>query len=213
MEISKYLEHNHILKELKLSQNYINFAGMSHLSTCIQSDVSLVHVDLSRNDWSPWGVYCTIIRHCRSNSLTLCGDEEMMDYVNEITDSLETNATLLSLTLCKIGIIGLRLIRYVLCENTTLKEVNLSWMSKGTKFIQCAGAVIINILYDGDHKCSSETINMSKKGINDDAAHLISFGLYNNTMIQTFDISYNNITDDGAMAIRDCFRCNCLCMY
>ena len=209
IEISKYLEHNHVLKEIKLSQNYINFTGMNHLSTCVQSGLSLVHVDLSRNDWPPWDVYCTIIRQCRSNSLTLYGDEEMIDYVNEIIDSLETNATLQSLTLCKIGRSGLQSIRYVLCENTTLKELNLTWMSKGTGFIQRTGIVDINILYDGDHECSSEAINMSKKGINDDAAHLISFGLYYNTLIQIFDLSYNNITDDGAMAIRDCFRSNC----
>ena len=209
VEISKYLEHNHVLKELNLSQNYINFVGMSHLLKCIKSGLSLVYVDLIGNRLSPWGVYCTIIRHCHFNSLTLCGDDEMMDYVNEITDSLETNTTLQSLTLCKIGRIGLQSIKYVLCENTTLKEVNLSWMSKGIEFIQRTGTVDINILYDGDHECSSEVIIMSKKGINDDAAYLISFGLCDNTTIQTFDLSYNNITDDGVVAISDCFRCNC----
>ena len=46
-------------------------------------------IDLSSNGSSPWGVYCAIIRNCCLDSLTLCGDEGMEQYIKEITDSLQ----------------------------------------------------------------------------------------------------------------------------
>ena len=55
VEICKYLEHNHVLKELNLSQNCINFVGMSHLSKCIKSGLSLVYVDLYWKSLIPMG--------------------------------------------------------------------------------------------------------------------------------------------------------------
>ena len=48
---------------------------------------------------SPWGVYCAIIRYCSVNSLTLCGDHGIEDYVNEIKEGLQMNTRLISLTL------------------------------------------------------------------------------------------------------------------
>ena len=75
----------------------------------------------------------------------------------------------------------------------------MSWMSKATKFIHRKlthkflstrldsndheGVVDINILYEGDHECSSEVINISNKGINDDAVYILTFGLYKNTVV------------------------------
>ena len=215
--ISDYLKHNSTLKKLNLSRNRISSVGLDKLSKCIEHAIPLEYVDLSRNKSSPWGVYCAIIRHCCVNSLTLCGDEGMIEYSKEIIDSLELNTVLQSLTLCKIGRIGVQSIKEVLSNNTTLKELNVSWMSKGTTIIHRKlrhtfnstrlasnvheGVVDINILYDGDHECSSKAINMSNKDINDDAVCLIKFGLYNNTALQKLDLSCNNITDDGAVII------------
>ena len=221
--------HNNItVKKLDLSLNSINVNGMNELSQCVKVAISLNYLDLSGNKLSPWSVYCAVIRHCCTNSLTLCGDERMNEYVKEISDSLQNNATLQSLTLCKIGRVGIQSMKDVLSENTTLKELNVSWISKGTKKIinrkllgnvfdntkidsnSFEWAVDLSILYDDDyHKCSSEAITLSGKGINDDAVHIISFGLYNNTVVQALDLSCNNITNDGAVAISDCIRSNC----
>ena len=220
--ISDFLQHGSgVLKELDLSCNQISLGGMNNLSKCIQHAIPLEYVDLSENNSSPWGVYCAIIRHCYVNGLTLCGDEGMEEYVKEIVYSLETNKTLQSLTLCKIGRNGLQLTKNVLDNNTTLKELNMTWKSKGTTIIHrqliqnefnssngYERVVDINILYDGDHKCSSEVINMSGKGIDDDAVCLITFGLYNNTTVQKLDLSCNKVTDDGAVAIMECLKTN-----
>ena len=193
--IGDCLKYNNTLKELNLSQNYINFRGMSNLSEYIRYATSLEYIDLSGNQSSPWGVYCAIIRYYCVNSLTLCGDNGIRDYVKEITDSLQTNARLQSLTLCKIGRSGLQSVKHVLSKNTTLNELNLSWVSKGAKIIHrnimrnksnssqvvLNRALDINILYDGHQECSSEVINITNEGINDDAVFLLMFGLHNNT--------------------------------
>ena len=219
MIISDCLKHNTTLRVLNLSQNHINLSGMNYLSKCIQHAMPLEYVDFSENMSSPWGVYCAIIRHCCVDSLTFCGDEGMKEYVEEITDTLQRNAKLQSLTLCKIGQIGLQSIKEVLSNNISLKELNVSWKGKGTKIIHrqlinmSTGSnegheevMDINILYDGDHEYLPEVIDMSNKDINDDIVCLISFGLHNNTTVKKLDLSWNKITNRGALAISDCIR-------
>ena len=219
--ISLGLYNNATVKKLDFSHNNIGVNGMNRLSECIIHATPLEYVDLSGNNSSPWGVYCAVIRHCSVNSLTLCGDEGMGEYVQEIIDSIQANKTLRSLTLCKIGRTGLQSTKNVLDNNTTLKELNMTWKSKGTTIIHrqliqnefnssngYKGVVDINILYDGDHKCSYEVINLSNESINDDAVCLIMFGLYDNTTVQKLDLSCNKITDDGAIAIMECLKTN-----
>ena len=91
-------------KILALSDCYLRDIGMnSLLEHVIKNDEStstLEYVDLSGNKSSPWGVYCVIIRHCCVSSLTLCGDEGIINYVKEITDSLQMNTSVQSLILC-----------------------------------------------------------------------------------------------------------------
>ena len=221
--ISFGLCNNTIVKKLDLSHNSISVNGMKWLSQCLKHAMSLEYVDLSKNMSSPWGVYCAIIRHCCVNNLTLCGDKGMKEYTKEITDSLQANVMLQSLTLCKIGQIGFQSIQDVLGNNATLKELNMSWRSKGRKIIHRKlthnefnstrldsnsheGVVDINILYDGDHECSSEVINMSNEGISYDEVCLIAFGLYNNTTLKNLDLSCNNINVNGMKRLSECIK-------
>ena len=131
------LYNNTTVEKLDLSNNYIGVNGMNELSECITHIIPLNYVDLSGNKSSPWGVYCAIIEHCCVNSLTLCGDEGMKRYIKEIIDSLQTNTTLQSLTLCKIRRIEVQSIESILSHNTTLKELNVTWGSsaRGTKLL------------------------------------------------------------------------------
>ena len=222
--ISDSLKHSVTLKELNMSQNQIGIMGMMKLSECITHAIPLEYADLSENESSPWGVYCAIIRHCCGNSLTLCGDEGMEGYVKDIIDSLQANTILQSLTLCKIGKTGLQSMKDILDNNTTLKKLNMSWMTEGRNIINrkliygntrldshsnSSRVVDINIFCDSDCECSCTTINLSNQGINDDAVCLVTFGLYNYTTLQELNLSSNSITDDGAVAISDCFRTNC----
>ena len=201
----------------ELENSKLNSIGMnSVLKYVIISKMSLNYANFSGNGLSPWGVYCAVIRHCVHESLTLCGDEGMKEYVNEIADSLRENEVLNSLTLFKIGSIGLESIKEVLYEEKgKLKEVYLSWkqVENARKnvlfyrkiFDKHGHKVDINVSYDGSIK---NTLNLSSKSINDDGACLIAFGLHGNGMIRELDLSHNEITDIGAKAIIDFLKKN-----
>ena len=143
--ITECLKHNNIIKKLDLSHNRLTINGMNKMLESIEKQgttLSLEYVDLSNNGMSisgltvhhhanspsPWGVYCAIIRHCCSNSLTFCGDNRMKEYIKEITDSLQANTTLQSLTLFGIGTVGVQSVKAVLMNKSqfTLKTLNLS---------------------------------------------------------------------------------------
>ena len=217
--IIDWLKHKNIFIKLSLSQNHISLKGMNSLAKFIRYSTLLEHVNLSDNKSSSWGVYCTVIRHCCVNSLTLYGDEGMKEYVSEIIDSLQSNTTLQSLTLRKMGRVGLQLIKDILGNNTTLKELHVSRMCKqteirikynSTKLILNGHEVVDMQLHDDDCvECSSQVVNLSNKDINDDAVYLvIFFGLDNNTTLQKIDMSFNNISDDGTIALSECLMNN-----
>ena len=204
-----------------LDDNNLRDVGMNSLLKYVIKNRKLLKikiVDLSGNKSSPWGVYCAIIRYCSVNSLTLCGDEGMNEYVEEITDSLQSNTRLDSLTLCKIGRIGVQSINKVLCKSSTLNKVYLSWEKicvenqnrlVHRKFSNADTIVDINVLYSGDSTGHpNKIISLSNKNINDDAVCLIAFGLHENVMVQKLDLSHNEITDAGAKDIDDCLRNN-----
>ena len=216
--LSECLMNNHTLKELKLTHNYINWWGMSNLSKSIKNPMPLAYVDLSGNSSSPWSVYCAVIRYCCVNRLTVFGDNGMKEYVTDMTDSLQRNSVLESLTLCRIGRNGIQLIKSILVDDITLKELNISWGSNanGTVLMKRQlkpvlhnnKEVCINILCDDYPECFPKTMNLSKKNIDDDAAYVIAFGLYQNTTVEKLDLSCNSITDDGMLIIKDCLKHN-----
>ena len=212
--------NNTTVENLNLANNNIDFQGMNKLFECVEHSLPLKYVDLSGNKSSPWHVYCAIIRCCCGSKLTLYGDEGMKEYAMKVIDGLQHNITLESLTLCKMGSIGMDLIESILDSNAILKEVNLSWGSSasGTNIIKRLykrnskpvlhenNEVCVNILYDGDHECLSETINLSNKNIDDNAACVIAFGLYNNTTVKKLDLSHNYITVYGMAKLSECIE-------
>ena len=247
--ICECLTHNITLKELDLSHNNIHINGMNKISVSIESQGTtwlLENVDLSKNDSSPWGVYCAIIRHCYVNSLTLCGDEGMKEYIKEITDSLQANPTLQSLTLHSIGKIGVDSVKAVLMNDVTIKRLKLSWQKIKSRestlmyalFLHNGNCVLqsktivdstseVVILYDDDNDVTHSqsifsssdivcmpdfetktVINLSGKKLNDDVAHILAFGLCNNTTVEEFNVSSSGIGDEGAIAIMDCLQYN-----
>ena len=211
--ISDSLRQNNTLKELNLSHNQIGIVGMNKLSESVHS-MPLEYADLSGNESSPWGMYCAIIRYCSVNNLTLFGDEDMKEYIKGIIDSLLTNNTLQSLSLCKIGKIGMLSIESILVTNTTLSELNLSWgsdangtkmLTKSTSFSNNRVVLNVNILYDDYHESVYNTLDLFNKNIDNDAVYLITFCLRNNaTAIRKLDLSYNSISGDAMEELSNC---------
>ena len=210
-------------KTLELKQCEITDVGMSVLEQFISEKLStLEYVDLSNNNSSPWGVYCAIIRHGSVNSLTLCGDNGMKQYVNEITESLQNNTKLQSLKLLNItkeGVIkpifevnalqkldlssnilsddGAVTISDGLKSNNTLQELNISHnniTNKGTKRI--AEAIQIN--------STLQNINISKNHISIEGLVHFMEAVKNNCTLQVVNITHNNVTRSGFTSIKQC---------
>ena len=56
----------------------------------------------------------------------------MNEYMKEITDSLQANPIIQSLTLFSVGKIGVESIMAVLMNNITLKRLTLSWQTRSS---------------------------------------------------------------------------------
>ena len=182
-------------KSLELQQCKIGDIGMSVLQQFISENTStLEYVDLSHNKSSPWGVYSAIIRNCSTNSLTLCGDDGIEDYVNEIKEALQTNTQLISLTLCDVIDHGVISIAEAIEVNTTLQNLDIS-----SNNISDAGAAAIS---DSLKRNSSLVkLNMSRNKITSEGAKKMVEALQVNTTLKQLDLSINKICDDGATAI------------
>ena len=208
MIIIDCLKHNNTIKELDLSHNSIDEKGMDKLSEC-GNTLSLEYINLNENKSSPWKAYCAIIRHCHSNKLTLFGDEGIKAHAREITESLQLNAKLKSLTL--YGYVGIytKTIKSTLVINGNLYFSNDDWKKTSTNYKRVVD-VEVNILYYNHifNEYLPKVITMSKQGINDDTLFLVTLGLYNNTTIKKLDLSYNKITDDGILALNNCLKHN-----
>ena len=205
---------------------------MKYLLESVTSASILEYVDLSGNDSSPWGVYCVIIRHCCVNSLTLCGDDGMERHLEEITDSLEANRKLESLTLCSTGRTGEVLIKEIIVSNTTLSEVNLSWEKLSNEVIKhnkdnvsvyskilptmlnsastvSSGSKVVNVNIFWDMQCYKKFDPSTSYN----ALALIRFGLYYYFTKMKCDISHYGISDEDVEDMCDNLRSGTKCLY
>ena len=189
-------------KSLELQQCKIGDTGMSVLQQFISDTTStLEHVDLSGNHSSPWGVYCAIIKHCSVNSLTLCGDDGIGQYVNELKVVLQMNTTLISLKLCNINNNGAINIVKAIQMNTTLQTLDMS-----SNKISDDGVIAISDYLK--RNSSLEKLNLSKNEITNEGAKMIAEALQLNTTLKQLDLSINEIFDDGATTISNVLKTN-----
>ena len=185
-------------KTLELKHCKITDVGMSVLEQFILEKVSTLEcIDLSHNESSPWGLYCAYIRHCSCNSLTLGGDHGIKKYVNEITESLQSNTKLQSLRLKNITNEGFKPI----FEVKALQKLDLS-----NNTLSDDGAVTIS---DGlKYNKTLVELNISQNNITNKGTMNIIEAIQVNTTLKKLDISNNILSDDGATAISNCLKCN-----
>ena len=214
--ISDCLKRKNTIKELNLSHNRIGVEGMDKLS---QYALSLEYIDLSANKSSPWKAYYVIIRGCHSSNLTLCGDEGIKAHAEEITNGLQNNITLQSLTLH--GYMGYSCTHSIKNVNSILdidgklfynNAISDDRNRKSNSKLKRVVDVKVKIFCYGNQDCSPNHVSMSDKSINDDSVYLITFGLYHNTKVKKLDLSNNKITSDGVSAISNCLKHNSFLM-
>ena len=187
---------------LELDQCNITDTGMSVLEQFISEKTStLEYVDLTGNNSSPWGVYCAIIRHCSVDSLTLCGDHGIEDYVNETKNCLQMNTKLISLTLCNITNNGSKIIAEAIEVNTRIKKLDIS-----NNIICDDGAIAISNSLK--YNSSLQQLNMSKNNITSEGAKYIAEAIQVTNTLEKLDLSSNAISNDGVAAISDSLQFN-----
>jgi len=182
---------------LQLNQCNITDIGMSVLEQFISDNTStLEYVDLSDNNLSPWGVYCVVIRHCSVDSLTLCGDHGIEDYVNEIKQSLLANTKLTSLTLCNFTSSGSIKFAEAIQVTTTLQKLTIS-----NNRIRDDGVIAISNSLK--YNISLQELNMSKNMITSEGTKHITEAIQVNKTLKQLDLSINKIADEGTNFISD----------
>ena len=185
-------------KTLKLTRCKITDVGMNVLEQFISESMSpLECVDLSGNESSPWGVYCVIIRYCCSNSLTLCGDYGMKEYVNEISKCLQINKNFQLLKLKNITKENFKSI----FEVKTLQKLDLSNNNLSNE----EAAIISDGLKSNN---SLQELYVSCNQITSEGAKKIGEAIQVNITLQKLDINANIISDDGVAAISDALKSN-----
>ena len=188
---------------LQLNYCKITDIGMSALEQFISDNTTFGYVDLRDNMSSPWGVYCAIIRHCSVDSLTLCGDHGIEDYVNKIKDCLQMNTKLISLTLCNITNNGVISISEAIQGNTTLQIFDVSNNS-----IYDDGATAI-----GDslkHNISLRQLNISHNNITDKGIKVVAEAIRMNSTLRNINISKNHISTEGILYFMEAVEKNCI---
>ena len=179
-------------KVLQLRDCHIGDIGMSVLEQFVGDNIktmsTLNYFDFTNNPSSPWGVYCTIIRHCSSNSLTLCGDDGMEEHVDEIIESLQANVTLQSFILEHIGINGMKLFITVLSSNTTLTKVGLLWTVFSSK-------ELIEFLEAIKYNSNLQEICLTHNNVTKLDLNRIKYSIKNLSLTFPIHTSWNEITN------------------
>ena len=202
-------------KTLELKNCKLDDAAMNILELFVVDNQEKLEsfeiVDLSENLSSPWRVYCTIIKYCKTGKLTLYADTEyeIKDYIIELKDSLESNGGLSVITLYGIVSAELPLIKGVLSGTTTLNALNLPVHQTANEILIQSSYNNINInIYGKFNNCTFESINVSDQNIDDRCMSFIAFGLQNNRDLKSLNISQNSITDIGLMTVGNSLKDN-----
>jgi len=182
---------------------------------------TLGYVDLCANftNSSPWVVFCAVIKHSLVESLTLCGGFGVEEYSKELEESLQSNTTLKSLTLCDCELSGLERIKNMVIEtNCSISNLNISTRIIASDQVNMTDNVLINavvkganddtrtitlnILHDNVKKSNSKTVDLSFQNL-DREMFYVAFGLQYNTTIKVLNVSHNIFTDLGATVITE----------
>ena len=186
---------------LQLNRCNITDIGMSVLEQFISEKTStLEHVDLSDNNSSPWGVYCAIIRHCSVDSLTLCGDKGIEDYVNEIKDCLQMKTKLISLKLCNITDIGAINIAEAIQMSSTLQNINISNNDISTEGLLCFLEAVKN-------NCALQVVNITHNNVTRSGSTSIKQCIENLQHPMQISASWNEINENGELVAKIVTSC------
>ena len=203
--ISEYLKTNNTLQSLNLAENNITSVGAKRISEVIKSSMILQTLDISYNNISDDGAITIIkaVTNKTSLSINVSENSRKLDEVNMLNSSLQK----LNISHNNISDVGVTEISKCLKMNTTLQELTISWRRSLQTY-----SWFCQYQHD-DHflnlNNSSHSYNMCGDCFDDTGIILILAFLQNNhNTIQELHVAYNNISDDGAIAISEYLKTN-----
>ena len=217
------LSNNQTVQRLNISSSKISNDRILKLCDCFKNKSAIREFNLSKVMISP-SVVIKIAEVLRSNTTLLelniskCGIAD--DEISTIGDCLKTNNTLkvLNLSHNKITIEATEKIAEIIQHNSVLQQLDISFCN-----IHSIGALNISKFYQSNQTLqeliiswrndtviinTADTVyDLSSKKIGNTGAQIVSFFLHNvMTTVYKLDISFNDITDDGVVAICGCLE-------
>ena len=176
--ISEYLRHNRTLLELNISHNEITSEGIAEILKSIHSDSSLHTLNLTHNIVTKSGFKIIHDMYKKCSNMP-----SMQISYNEIIDNYQNVDTIL------VSFENDRKEKFT-TTNVKLEMYNRRASYKAKVLFFCA-------IEDDFVK----ELDLSSHGITNKEAKIIATALHGNKSLQKLDISNNNISDDGAIAI------------
>ena len=221
--ISMCIESARSLREIDISRNKISNVGLKKITDALKLNRTVKKLNISHNKISDNGL--SAIVECLSSNITL---QEVNTSYNNISSKgivafsgyLKDNIALTKLT-----------VSWKTCETPlVLDGTNVFWYMSSKHFGDVGTTLISAFLW---HKNIIQKLDISNNNITDNGAVAISEYLKNTSTLQEFnishnkissgmmnifkalqvqaalqilDISHNNITDEGAIAISECLK-------
>ena len=231
--IGEAIKVNKTLKKLDVYHNSISDDGAAAISDGLKCNISLQELNMSLNKITSEGAKMigeAIKMNKILQKLDICSNSISDDGAAAISDGLKCNISLqeLNMSLNKITSEGAKMIGEAIKVNTTLQKLNIAnnsisddgaaAISDGLKCnisLQELDTSYNNITSKGA-KMIAEAIKVNKtlqklniaNSIYDYGADAISDGLKCNISLQELDMSYNNITSEGAKMIAEAIKVN-----
>ena len=183
---------NKSVEVLDISDHDITNEGAKLIAKVIQGNMSLQKLDISHNDISDDGAIAIgEALRCHYNSNSMVTTNEGITNKDNIQNCTLQNLNMSYNNISSEGIVGLS---DCLKNNNTLQQFTISWNDYETSLVL-------------DH---TQIFDMSSKHLGNVGTIIMSAFLFQNDKIQlkVLDISYNNIFDDGAVAISEYLRAN-----
>ena len=232
MRIVEACTINRTLHKLVCTYNNLSKYGLRAINEYIKEENAVQIFDAS---WNIIGRRLTIVSILdvqlskaiqeKSSLIDHLTAEKRVDFLKCCLDDYDIQY--LNLTHEELNVDNIRILSKCLMNNSTLKELNLSYNSRISKLETevLADAIRVNntlqklnisCILSGALRFSSclrtnsslIELDMSKNSINCEGATAIAESLQVNTTLQKLNISHNEISSGGAMAFSDCLKTN-----
>ena len=225
ISIGECLSNNNKLQNFNMSYNKLSNIGISSIGNALQMNTALQILDISHNNISDDGAVA-IGEYLKKNytlqCLNMSHNQLSSNGIISIGKAVQVNTTLQILYILHNNLSDNDLLTFsdYLKENSTLHQLRISWNnnfylnSKDKVFSSCCktlgntGAILTSAFFHHNIYTNIQILNISNQDISDDGVVAISEYLKISNTIQELDISRNAISNIGIVYISEALHVN-----